>query len=57
LHLGDVDIGKPRIGLINQQSNGAWLGNDFINETDRHGIEAGVEDNRNDRRCRLGCER
>jgi hypothetical protein len=32
LHLGDVDIGKPRIGLIDQQSNGACLGNDFMQQ-------------------------
>src|SRR5262249_18082032 len=78
-------MSKLWIGLIDKQSNGGCLRNDFMqqfepfrryfriqgrnagniaagpvetgNETDRHGIEAGVEDNRNGRGRRLGCKR
>src|SRR5262249_57284122 len=78
-------MSKLWIGLIDKQSNGGCLRNDFMqqfepfrryfriqgrnagniaagpvetgNETDRHGIEAGVEDNRNGRGRRLGCTR
>jgi hypothetical protein len=78
-------MGKLRIGRIDKQSNGACLGDYFMqqfeslrrdfriqgryagniaagpveagNETGRHRVYPGVEDNRNGRGRRLGCKR